>query len=198
MLKSNNRARTGYPIHDLIAERWSPDHFAETPVAESDLLSLFEAARWAPSSYNEQPWRYIVAKKEDPEEFRKLLSCLDAGNQKWAQSAPVLVLAVINTKLSRNNLLNRSAQHDLGLATANLVFEAASRNLAVHQMIGILPDKARELYHIPENAEPWTALAIGYPSEIELVGELNQRKRKTLNEFVFGGTWDRPARFIPA
>ena len=188
-------ASPDYPIHELLAARWSPYAFEDRSVQESDLCSLFEAARWAPSSYNEQPWSYIVARREEPEEFKKLLSCLVEANQEWAKAAPVLVLGVVTLRFTRNNKENRAAVHDLGLAAENLVLEATSRGLAVHQMIGIEPDKAREIYSIPEQSEAWTAMAIGYrgdpaklPKELEK-RDLMPRKRKRLAEFVFAARW---------
>lgn len=196
MLKSNKRAPTDHPIHDFLAERWSADAFENRPVPLQDLRSLFEAARWAASSYNEQPWSYIVATNESPREYEKLLSCLDEGNQNWAKSAPVLALAVVNRKLTRNGKENPAAIHDLGLASANLVFEATSRGLVVHQMIGILPEKARNLYGVPENSDVWTALAIGYPALDRSVGNLKQRKRKQLKDFVFSERWGKTSPFV--
>ena len=139
------QAATDHPILKLLAERWSPYGFEDRPVTEADLRSLFEAARWAASSYNEQPWNYFVATREDPPEFGRLLSCLVDANQAWAKTAPVLVLAVVSLQFARNKQDNRAAVHDLGLAAANLVIEATARSLSVHQMIGILPDKAREI-----------------------------------------------------
>ncbi len=133
---TDKKASTDYPIHDLLAERWSPYGFADRPVAQTDLRSLFEAARWAASSYNEQPWSFLVATREDPEEFARLLSCLVDGNQGWAKAAPVLALGVVSLRFSRNNKENRAAVHDLGLAAGNLVVEATARGLCVHQMIG--------------------------------------------------------------
>ena len=192
---NQKKASTDYPIHELLAARWSPYAFEDRSVAEADLCSLFEAARWAPSSYNEQPWSYIVARREDPEEFGKLLSCLVEGNQEWAKAAPVLVLCVATLRFKRNNKENRAAVHDLGLAAENLVLEATSRGLAVHQMIGLEPEKAREVYNIPEHSEAWTAMAIGYrgdPANLpEELGErdLTPRKRKQLPEFVFAARW---------
>ena len=169
-------ASTDYPIHELLAARWSPYAFDDRSVALADLRSLFEAARWAPSSYNEQPWSYIVARREEPEEFNKLLSCLVEANQEWAKSAPVLVLCVVTLRFRRNDKENRAAVHDLGLASGNLVFEATSRGLSVHQMIGIEPEKAREIYNIPEGSEAWTAIAIGYRCDPAGVpGELAER-----------------------
>src|SRR3989304_3322471 len=113
------RASTDYPVHQLLAERWSPYAFDERPVSEGDLRSLFEAARWAPSSYNEQPWSYIVATPEDPEQFQRLLSCLVDGNQVWAKAAPVLALGIVSLRFARNAKDNRAAVHDLGLAAGN-------------------------------------------------------------------------------
>jgi len=199
---SVKRASTDYPIHELLAERWSPYAFQDRPVPDADLRSLFEAARWAASSYNEQPWSYIVATKEDPEQFRRLLSCLVDGNQTWAQGAPVLALAVVSLRSARNNKENRAAAHDLGLAAGNLLVEATARGLSVHQMIGILPDKARELFEIPEGFEAWTGMAIGYwedPTTLPdaLKGrDLTPRKRKPLDQFVFGGKWGNPSPLV--
>ena len=126
---TDKRATTDYPIHELLAERWSPYGFEDRPVAEADLRSLFEAARWAASSYNEQPWSYLVATKENPDEFARLLSCLVEPNQAWAKAAPVLALGVVSLKFSRNNKENRAAVHDLGLAAGNLLVEATARGV---------------------------------------------------------------------
>ncbi len=188
-------ASPDYPVHDLITKRWSPYSFADRPVSNSDLRSLFEAARWAASSYNEQPWSYIVATKENPEEFERLLSCLVEGNQAWAKAAPVLALGIATLNFVRNNKPNRVAVHDLGLAAANLCLEATARGLVVHQMVGILPDKAREIYEIPEGSEAYTGIAIGYAGDPNSLPDklkerdLAPRQRKPLAEFVFGGKW---------
>jgi nitroreductase len=193
------RASPSHPIHELLVRRWSPYGFADRAVTDSDLTSLFEAARWAASSYNEQPWTYFVATRKDPEEFSRLLSCLVPANQAWAKAAPVLVLCVVSRQFSQTKKVNRAAEHDLGLASANLVVEATGRGLSVHQMIGILPDRARELYQIPEHADAWTALAIGYKAKAdELPDDLRERDqaprtRKPANAFVFTGTWGHPA-----
>jgi len=159
---SEKRASIDYPISELIAERWSPYAFENRLVPDADLRSLFEAARWAPSSYNEQPWSYIVATRDNSEQFQRLLSCLVDANQVWAKAAPVLALGVVSLKFARNAKDNRAAVHDLGLASGNLVLEATALGLFVHQMIGILPDRAREIYEISEGYEAWTGLAIGY------------------------------------
>jgi nitroreductase len=139
------KAITDYPVNDLIAARWSPYSFTNKPVSDEDLRSLFEAARWAASSYNEQPWNYLVAKREDTQEFSRLLSCLVEANQTWAKQASALIIGISRLTSSRNNEPTRAAIHDLGLADATLVLEATARGLSAHQLIGILPDKVREL-----------------------------------------------------
>jgi nitroreductase len=192
------KASTDRPIHELLSERWSPYAFADQPVDDVDLAALFEAARWAASSYNEQPWSYCVAIKRNTFEFDRLLSCLVPANQAWAKAAPVLVLGLVHLRFARTGMDNRAAVHDLGLASANLVFEATARGLSVHQMIGILPDRARELYRIPPNVEAWTAMAIGYSAagrdlpEALRDRDLAPRQRKPTNQFVFCGGWGRP------
>lgn len=192
-------ASPDHPIHELLTKRWSPYAFANRPVSDDDLRSVFEAARWAASSYNEQPWRYVVATRADSAGFERLLSCLVEGNQPWARSAPVLAIGCTCETFSRNSNPNAAAQHDLGLASASLTLEATARGLFVHQMIGILPDRVRELYHVPENVRPLTALAIGYLGDPNALPEnykardLTPRARKPLAEFVFANDWGTPA-----
>jgi nitroreductase len=123
----SKQAVTAHPVHELIARRWSPYAFADRPVAEADLRSLFEAARWAASSYNEQPWSYLVARREDAQEFARLLGCLVEGNRVWAQHVPVLALGCTSLKFTRNGQPNAAAVHDLGLASATLTLEATAR-----------------------------------------------------------------------
>jgi nitroreductase len=196
------QATPDHPIHELIARRWSPYALAGQPVPDDELRSLFEAARWAASSYNEQPWSYILATQAERAEFERLLSCLIEGNQPWAQAAPVLALGCTSLLFARNGKPNAAAIHDLGLASATLTFEATARGLYVHQMIGILPDRARELYRIPEEVQPLTGLAIGYLAEPETLPEpyrqrdLAPRTRKPLSEFVFAGQWGMPAKLV--
>jgi len=196
------KAVTDYPIQPALADRWSPYGFTDRPVTEADLLSLFEAARWAASSYNEQPWNYLVATRENPREFARLLACLVEANKAWAETAPVLVLGVVSLRFAKNNQDNRAAVHDLGLAAGNLSVEATARGLSVHQMIGILPGKAREAYQIPEHYEAWTAMAIGYKADPATLPaalkerDLAPRQRKPLAEFVFTGQWKQPSPLV--
>jgi nitroreductase len=192
-------ATTDHAVHEFIAARWSPYAFDSRPVDVDDLRSLFEAARWAPSAFNEQPWRYIVATRQDPTQHEALLSCLVEANRAWAQAAPVVGLGISSLRFSRNDKPNATALHDLGLASAHLCFEATARGLSVHQMSGILPDRAREIYSIPEGAEAITALAIGYalapdqaPEEFR-ERDTTPRTRNPLNDFVYGTTWGQTA-----
>ncbi len=188
-------AEPDYPIHELIARRWSPYGFSARPVSDEEVRSLFEAARWAASSYNEQPWYYIVAKQDEPEEFGRLLACLVEGNQGWARHAPVLALSVVSLNFKRNGKPNAAAVHDMGLAAASLTFEATARGLCVHQMIGIEPEKAREVYVIPAGFAALTALAIGHAADPKTLPDgirdrdSSARSRRPLREFVFGGRW---------
>ncbi len=202
VMSSVKQATPEVSIHELIAKRWSPYAFSDRSVAESDLRAIFEAARWAPSSYNEQPWRYIVATRDDIAEFEKVLSCLNEGNREWAIAAPVLAIGCFHSRFQRNGKPNVAAPHDLGLASATLTFEATHRGLSVHQMIGILPDQARAVFKIPDDVQPMTALAIGYVAPPEALPELleerdqSARSRRLVAEFVFTGIWDSPARFV--
>src|ERR1700686_3060965 len=146
----HKRAPTDFPVHDFVAECWSPRAFSDKPVAPDALASLFEAARWAPSSSNEQPWAYLVATKDDAENYAKTLGVLVEFNISWAKDAPVLVLAVAGLKFHANGTPNRNAFYDTGAANALLSVEATSRGLAVHQMAGFDPAKAKQVFEIPE------------------------------------------------
>jgi nitroreductase len=190
-----NREKANFPIHDLLARRWSPRAFSDRPVEPEKLRSLLEAARWAPSSYNEQPWAYQVATREDPVEHARLLSVLVEGNVAWAQRAPVLMLSVAKLNFDRSGKPNRHAFHDVGMASASLVFQATALGLLVHQMAGFSVEKARELYGIPEGWEPAAAFALGYQGKPDSLPErirereLAPRTRKPLEQFVFTGRW---------
>ena len=190
------------PIHPLLAERWSPYAFTGDGVAVTDLLALFEAARWSASSYNEQPWRFIAARREEPAAFEKVLSCLVPFNQGWARHAPVLALGLVRTRRPGDGSPNPAAEHDLGLAAATLTVEATHRGLCVHQMSGIVPDRVHEAYSLPAEILPLTALAIGYAASLEATPEdlrdrqARPRERRRLPEFVFGERWGEPADFL--
>ncbi|PMB12960.1 nitroreductase [Fischerella thermalis CCMEE 5282] len=188
-------AKTQYPIHNLLQSRWSPLAFSQQVVEPEKLLSVLEAARWTASSFNEQPWSFIITTKKNPTEFDHLLGCLTETNQQWAQDAPVLMLSVAKLRFDRNGKENRHAFHDVGAAVANLVIQATAVGLFVHQMAGFDVEKAREVFGIPDDYEPVTAIAIGYlgdPQKLPenlLQRELAPRTRKPLEKFVFTGNW---------
>jgi len=194
-------AETDAPIMNTLAVRWSPVAFSDKPVSSTDLKSLFEAARWAPSSYNEQPWRYLVGIKGQGDGHARIVECLAEGNQGWARNAPVLVVGVVVRHFSATGKPNKAAEHDLGLASANLVLEATVRGLYVHQMIGLDPEALREAFSIPEGAEAFTALAIGKLDDSEAadpahkVRDSKPRSRIKRTEFVFSDSFGTPAKF---
>ena len=194
-------APSDFPVHELIRERWSPRAFADKPVPRDVLRSIFEAARWAPSSNNEQPWAYMVASRDDKASFEKMLSVLVEFNANWAKTAPVLALAVAELAFAKNNVPNRNAQYDTGAATALLSVEATARGLAVHQMAGFDPEKARHVFGIPAGWEAIAAIAIGYPGDPASLPqplkdrEMAPRTRKPINEFVMAGHWGHTAPF---
>jgi nitroreductase len=190
-------AETQYPIHELLRRRWSPRAFSDRRVDPSTLRSLLEAARWAPSSSNEQPWSFLVARKDDEAEFGRLLSCLVESNQVWAQHAPVLMVSVARMSFEEEGKPNRHAFHDVGQAVADFTVEATALGLFVHQMAGFHPDKVRELYGVPKEFEPVAALALGYPGDPQTLPEklrqreLAPRERKPIADFVFSGGWGK-------
>jgi nitroreductase len=194
-------APTNFPVHNLIRERWSPRAFASKPVEPAVLASLFEAARWAPSSNNEQPWAYLVATKDDSENFAKTLSVLVEFNAAWAKEASVLMIAVSRLNF-QNGTPNRNAFYDTGAATALLSVEATARGLAVHQMAGFDHAKAKQVFEIPEDWEPIAAIAIGYPGDPESLSqklrdrEVAPRTRKPLSEFVMSGRWGHTSPIV--
>lgn len=196
------RAETQYPIHELLQRRWSPRAFSDQPVSQEHLRSLLEAARWAPSSNNEQPWHFLVATKQDQAHYDQLLSCLGTTNQLWARLAPVLMMSVAKLVFTDGGESNRHAFHDVGLAVENLVVQATALGLMVHQMAGIYPDKVRELYGIPTEYDVVAAIAIGYPGDPEMLPErfqqreLAKRSRKPITDFTFAGHWGRPSPIV--
>jgi nitroreductase len=194
-------APNDFPVHELIRERWSPRAFADKPISQNVLRSIFEAARWAPSSNNEQPWAYIVAPRDDKDGFQKILSVLVEFNAAWAKSANVLAIAVAELAFAKNNTPNRNAHYDTGAATALLSMEATAQGLAVHQMAGFDPEKARQVFGIPVGWEAIAVLAIGYPGDpVSLPQPLKDREmaprtRKPIAEFVMAGRWGHTAPF---
>ena len=194
-------AETAFPIHELLRQRWSPRAFRDQAVEPDKVTSLFEAAQWAASCFNEQPWSFIVATREKTSEFAPMLSCLREGNQAWAKRAPVLMLTLAHSTFTRTGQPNPHAWHDVGLAVGNLVVQATALGLSVHQMAGIFPDRIREVYRVPDGYEPVTGLAVGYRGDPASLSEdlrereLAKRTRKALHDCVFSGQWGRSAPF---
>lgn len=189
-------------ILDLLAQRRSRYAFSSRPVEPEKLRRLFEAARWAPSSYNDQPWGFLVATRGEPERYVRLLGVLAKLNQQWAQYAPVLAIAVARQDFAHNGQSNRHALYDLGQAVANLTVQATALGLAVHQMGGFDIDQARHSFRLPDGHEPVAVMAIGYPGDPKVLPEaLRQRetaprRRRPLVEFVFSGTWGEPSPLV--
>lgn len=184
-------------VSPLLLERWSPRAFADRDVSAADLKTIFEAGRWAPSSYNEQPWRFFVGHRGS-ETYDKILDALVPFNQEWARSAPVLILGVAKTRFSHNDTPNNYATHDLGAAMALMAVQATALGLAAHQMAGFDWGKAREVFGIPETYAMGSVMAIGYHGELSDLPEKFQaqeqapRSRKPLSEIVLSD-WEQPA-----
>ena len=186
-------------IHELIRERWSPRAFSEAPVPVELLGSLIEAARWAPSCMNEQPWRLIVGDRtRDPEGHARILATLVPANSAWARRAPVLALVVAHTTFTRDGAPNRWAQYDTGLAIGQLSLQATAHGLRVHQMGGFDVTAARESLGVPDGYDPIAAMAIGYPgdpaelSEPTRSREAAPRQRRPVSQWVHAGAWGTP------
>jgi nitroreductase len=183
----------------LILERWSPRAFDARDVSSAELRTIFEAGRWAPSSYNEQPWRFFAGHRNS-ETHRKILDALVPFNQEWAGSAPVLILGVTKTRFSHNDTPNNYAAHDLGAAMAYMALQATALGLAAHQMAGFDWVKAREAFAIPETYGMGSVMALGHQGELTELPERFQaqeqspRSRKPLSELVLA-EWGEPAGF---
>ena len=193
----NKPAMTRVKIHDLIQARWSPRAIApDKDVSHEDLIALLEAARWAPSCFNDQPWRYIVCvKSKDLTSWQHALTCLAEKNQKWAKNAPVLMLSVAMENFNHNGKPNRWAMYDTGAASVSLCFQATALGLVVHQMGGFDAEKARELFILPADCTPMSMIAVGYQAEIDVldddfkVAELAERTRAPLDQRFYFGQW---------
>lgn len=191
-------AASDHEIHELIRRRWSPRAFDPSrDVSRADLLRLFEAARWAPSSLNEQPWRFVVTERtRTPDAFAALLGTLTGRNPTWADKAPVLVLVALRRDYEGHNLPNENAWYDAGQAVALLVLQATAMGLSVRQMEGFDRARARDAMHVPTQFEPAVAMAIGYagdpnslPVEKHRQAERTPRTRRPISDFVFDGRW---------
>lgn len=193
-------ADTQVPIHDLIRRRWSPRAFADRPIEPDKLLSIFEAARWAASASNEQPWAFLVATRQDPKNYADMVGVLVEFNRTWANRVPVLILTLAHTQFEKDGRPNRHAFYDLGQAAANLALQATALGLSAHQMAGFDAEAARERFAVPAGWEPVSVIAVGYPGNLQSLTErlqqreMAERKRKPLETFVFSGAWGHPTR----
>ena len=193
-------AQTDHEVHELIRRRWSPRAFdSSREVSRADLLRLFEAARWTPSSFNQQPWRFVVTDRtRTPDTFQALLAALTGRNPAWAASAPLLVLVAVQAVPSSSSDDNHHAWYDTGMAVANLTLQATAEGLSIRQMQGFDPDRARTACQVPEDFEPAVVMAIGYAGDPQGLSvdkhreaEQQPRARHPLSTFVFDGVWGR-------
>lgn len=193
-------AKTSVPINEILRNRWSPRAFDPTKrVSREDIMALCEAARWAPSSSNSQPWRYIVWDRFHNESaWKKGFECLDNFNNKWVQSAPVLILSLAK-KHAKDGRFNRHHQHDTGAASISICLQAASMGLQAHQMAGFSKTKLMESFSIPDEFEPMSMIAVGYQSEsLDTIpesyheDELMPRGRNPISLHFFDGQWEKP------
>jgi nitroreductase len=182
-------------IHPILGKRWSPRAFSSRSIPEDTLKALFEAARWAPSSFNEQPWRFIYATQDQPNEFTALLECLNEKNRIWAQDAYLLFVALAKQTFTKNGKPNRHAGHDVGQAIAHLTFQATADDLYIHQMGGFSAEKVSETYEVPSDFEPMTMVAVGYLGAVSQLpddlqgGEMADQKRNPSNDWLSMGKW---------
>ncbi len=194
---SEERTDVDPDIADLLARRWSPRAWVDGDVEKDKLETCFEAARWAASSMNQQPWRLVVAMREQPSEHARIVGCLSEAKAVWASSAPVLMVSVAKNTFDESGKPNRFAWHDTGLATAALMVQATALGLHVHAMGGFSRDATRSNLGIPEGFEPVAAIAMGYagrpdslPEDLRM-SEVAPRTRRPCEAWVFRGAWDQ-------
>jgi nitroreductase len=191
-------AENQHPISEVLRARWSPRAFSSAPIARETLLSLLEAARWAPSCANEQPWHFLVVSRQDAEPFAALVGCLEGLNPAWAASAGVLLVGLVRTAFAQSGNPNRHAWYDLGQAVSALSVEATSRGLFMHQMAGFSAEKLRAAFSIPAGVEPVVVAALGAYGDASTLPEAlraregARRTRNYLNEIASWGAWGRP------
>ncbi|MBN4079309.1 nitroreductase family protein [Beggiatoa alba] len=190
-------ANTVVPVDALIAQRWSPRAFDSSKAVETnELLALLEAARWAPSCFGEEPWRFIVCdRNQDSAAWEKLLDCLAEKNQLWARNAPLLLLATSVPVFTHNGNPNRWDQYDTGAASVSLCLQATAMGLQAHQMGGFDGDKARAAFSIPDEVDIMAVIAVGYAGPLEALhedfrsAEMGERARQPMGERFFAGRW---------
>ncbi len=187
--------RSDLPVHPVLNERYSPPAFSYRAVTDAELELVLEAARWAPSSMNEQPWRFLVTRKGG-EGYEAMLASLNPSNQLWADKAPVLMLNLVHRTLSRNGQENYHARHDLGLATAQRTAQATELGMGLHILGGFNAEMVRTAFEIPDTYDIVSVIALGFPAGPEGLPEhLKQRElqhspRRPLSELVHYGRFN--------
>jgi nitroreductase len=178
-------------ILEIIQERWSPYAFSPATVEEFKLKAIFEAAGYAPSCNNEQPWLFVYSTREDEKVFSQYLDFLADGNKIWASNAFAIVISMARTKFSYNNKPNRFAFHDTGMAVSNLLLQAVALDIYVHQMAGYSVEKVKNYFNLTDDIEPVAMMAVGYLGDGALLSpellsrDEKRRPRKSVNEYVF-------------
>lgn len=196
-------ATTREPIHALLAARWSPRAMdPDKPVSRSDLTSLLEAARWAPSCFGDEPWRYLVFdRSRDEAGWRRAFDCLSEGNRAWVCNAPIILASCADSRFRNNDKPNRWGQHDTGAASENLCLQAAALGLVAHQMGGFDREALAGAFAIPQRYTPMAMIAVGHPGDpsdlpaSKREQELGPRRRQPLEEMVFEGGWSEAYDF---
>lgn len=194
-MKVNKPAVTSYKINSLIANRWSPRAYTNQSVDDYTLKTLFEAARWAASCNNSQPWRYIIAKKENSDEYSKALSCFNENNQKWVKTAPVIGF-IGAYQFMLGDKKSRTYFYDTGMAMAQFTLQALDNGLHIHQAGGILLDQVKALYKVPDDVDIVCGFALGYQGEADILPEpyaereMHERVRNPIEDFVFTETYN--------
>jgi nitroreductase len=196
-LDREKHGKTEFPVEGLLLRRWSPRAFSDRPVDTEHLKTIFSAGQWAASSFNEQPWRFILGRKGD-DVWTRIFDALSEPNQTWTKTAPILYASFAKVTFSHNGAPNRVAQHDVGAASAQIALQAAALGLHAHGMAGFDPEKLRASFSVPADFEPVACWAIGYRADPEVLSEKHKqmeiapRQRKPLSALVFTN-WDTPA-----
>ena len=197
----NKITNTEYPILDSLKNRWSPRSFSNTAITEEQVKTLLEAGRWAPSASNIQPWRVIWGIK-GTEAYDRIFNCLDDFNQQWAGNAQVLWLNAFKKTMESNERENFHALHDLGLFMGNVISQANSMGIAVHQMAGLRFKDAQKEFQFTDDFHVATAVAFGYydgdvdklPKDLKKPELEPNRKRKNQKDFAFNGNFENKAK----
>ena len=194
-MSADRARRSDLPVHPVLNERFSPRAFSDRAITDAELELVLEAARWAPSSMNEQPWRFLVTRKGG-DGHAELLAALNPSNQVWADKAPVLILNLVHRTLSKNGQENYHARHDLGLATAQLTAQATALGMGLHILGGFNAEMVRTAFEIPDTYDLVSVIALGFPGDPESLPEhLQQRElqhspRRPLSELVHYGRFN--------